>query len=65
MIHNLTGWGAPVKAGNFILIVARIIRIKRTAGKQAGSATVGVDRPGRSAPQAVSDRRPTLRDKVP
>jgi hypothetical protein len=58
MIHNLTGWDAPVKAGNPILIVGRIFRIKRTAGEQAG---FGVNRPR----VAVSNRRPTLRDKVP
>jgi hypothetical protein len=63
MIHNLTGWDAPVKAGNPILIVGpffrgRISRIKRTAGERAASA---VDRPE----VAMPNRRPTLRDKVP
>jgi hypothetical protein len=58
MIHNLTGWDALLKAGNPISIVARIFRIKRTGRERAG---FGVTRPR----VAVSNRRPTLRDKVP
>jgi len=58
MIHNLTGWDAPTTAGNPILDVRRIFRIKRTAGERAGFA---VDRPRAATP----NRRPTLRDKVP
>jgi hypothetical protein len=58
MIHNLTGWDVPVKAGNPILIVGRIFRIKRTAGERAAFAA---DRPR----VAMPNRRPTLRDKVP
>jgi hypothetical protein len=59
MIHNLTGWGAPVKAGNSILIVARIVmgrifrgrifRIKRPGGERAVSAADRLGGPARSS----------------